>query len=122
MDELDSAVGRALATLKGEVSPETEVRLSEDVAYGSAGLPVRIGRLHSVAEFRARFSELVIRGWPWINVHAVGLLGGNLVIAIELPNRPPSGASRTSVNVSGPTAAVKKRGYVLDDLLQQGAG
>ena len=94
-----------------------DIRVTEKVELGDDALPVRLGRLYTVDEYRPRFTELATRGWPWMNVHAVGLLHGVLVIAIELPGYSPTGAKWTAINISGPNNATKARGYILDGLV-----
>jgi hypothetical protein len=71
---------------------------------------------------RPKCAELTTRGWPWINLHAVGLLRGALILSIELPSYAPTGAKWTSVNMGGPHDAVKGRGYILDRVVGGEAG
>jgi hypothetical protein len=94
-----------------------DVLITEHVDY-DAGLPRRLAELHRPEEYRARFVQLVTSGWAWINLHAVGLLGETLILAVELPGYPPPGLSPTSVNLSGPVLAMRERGYDLRGLIE----
>jgi hypothetical protein len=94
----------------------SDVRLTETLQYGSDGVPSEVGEVFTVEEYRLRFANLCSRGWPWINLHAVGLLGGALLLSIELPAREPNGCAWTSVNMSGACNAVARRHYILDGL------
>ena len=94
-----------------------DVLITEHVDY-DAGLPRRCAELHRPEEYRARFVQLVTSGWSWINLHAVGLLGETLILAVELPSYPPPGVSPTSVNLSGPVLAMSERGYDLRGLIE----
>jgi hypothetical protein len=68
--------------------------------------------------YGARFSELMSTGYSWINFHAAGVLGGRLLASVEVPPGGPTGASRTSVQLSGPFAfAVQRPGWNIDDLV-----
>ena len=97
-----------------------DVRVTEEVDYGDQGLPKRIGSLCSVPDYRARFTDLATRGWSSINLHAVGLLDGVLILHLERPAAPPAGSKRTSVNMSGASKAVADRSYKLDGLVDGG--
>ena len=65
-----------------------------------------------------RFAELMSAGYSWINFHAAGVLGGRLLVSVELPPGGPTGAPRTSVQLSGPFAfAGQRAGWKIDDLV-----
>jgi len=95
-----------------------DVRITEEVEYGDHHLPQRLGSLSSVPDYRARFTDLATRGWSWINLHAVGLLDGVLILHLEPPASPPAGSKWTSINMSGPSKAVAERGYNIDGLVE----
>lgn len=65
--------------------------------------------LRSPAAYADRFEELVTRGYDRVNLHAAGILGGQLVVAVELPRAPGDHPGATSVNLSGPTHTVMHR-------------
>jgi hypothetical protein len=94
-----------------------DVRITEEVEYGDAGLPKRIGILCSVPDYRARFTELATRGWPWLRLQALGLLDDVLILHLERPAGPPVGSKWTSINLSGASKAVAERSYKLDGLV-----
>jgi hypothetical protein len=95
------------------------IRLTEEVTYGPDALPVGVGHLYEVDEYRARFTDLATRGWSWINVGAVGLLAGKLILEVHVPTDPPNGAKWTSINMSGANRATLARGFILDGLVDQ---
>jgi hypothetical protein len=65
-----------------------------------------------------RFSDLMSAGYSWINFHAAGVLGGHLLVSVELPPGGPTGAPRTSVQLSGPFQFASQRpGWKIDDLV-----
>jgi hypothetical protein len=94
-----------------------DIRLTEDVDLGADALPVRLGRLYSVDEYRARFTELATRGWSWMNLNAIGILEGKLILEVHVPRDPPRGAKWTSINMSGPNNATQAKGCILDGLV-----
>jgi hypothetical protein len=67
--------------------------------------------VYSVDEYRPRFSELLARGWPWVNVHAAGLLGDDLLVSIDVPTYDPTESRVTAVNISGPATDVQHNGF-----------
>jgi len=105
--------------LDGGVPMWRDIRLTESLRYGSDQLPCEVGRTFTVDEYRVRFTELCSQGWSWINLEAVGLLQGMLLLHVQPPPRTPEGTSWTSVNMKGPAVALKERGYALDDLVRQ---
>lgn len=103
--------------VEGGVPMWRDVRLTESVRYGQDQLPCGAGQMFTVDEYRARFTELCRRGWSWINLEAVGLLDGMLLLHVEVPPRDPEGSAWTSVNMSGPPFSLKDRKYALDGLI-----
>jgi len=92
------------------------VALTECLDWGPRQI-VRIGSLRDVDTYRARFTDLVTRGWPWVNLHAVGLLRGDLLLLIETPTYEPAGSPWTSVNMSGPSHMVQEHHCRLESLM-----
>jgi hypothetical protein len=88
-----------------------DVMITEQLVYDDRGLPRAVGKLNTVEEYRARFTDLATRGWGWINLQAVGLLGTTLLLSVEVPNYEPAGEYATTVNLSGPTGAVAEHGF-----------
>ncbi|MEP7119746.1 MAG: hypothetical protein ABJE95_02505 [Byssovorax sp.] len=58
--------------------------------------------------FAERFDQLLSLGFPWINLSAVGLLRGALLVTVETPASTRADIEFTSVNASGPPAWVQK--------------
>lgn len=115
--ELDWYLGYMACQLpKWGVAASGSVVLTECLDWGP-GQIVRIGSLHDVNTYRARFRDLVTRGWPWVNLHAEGLLQGHLLLVIETPTNEPGGAPWTSVNISGPIRRVAEHHYRLESLM-----
>jgi hypothetical protein len=109
-----------LHRMLAEVMPMwNDIRLTEEVTYGPDALPVRLGHLYKVEEYRARFTDLATRGWSWINLGAVGLLRGKLILEVHVPTNPPKGAKWTSINMSGANRATQARGFILDGLVDE---
>jgi hypothetical protein len=81
------------------------------------GFPVVAGQtLVSPEAYAARFGTLMKAGYSWINLSFYGCLRGTPLVVVELPARP-SGADSTSVNLSGPMAAVAENGGEIDGLI-----
>ena len=80
----------------------------------------RIARasLVGLEAYESRFRELVTSGCPWINLSAIGLLDGALIISVE--RSPDRHATRTaSVNLSGAATFVRAiPGWDLSDILE----
>ena len=68
-------------------------------------LILRREELHLPDDYEKRFEELTHSGRPWVNVSCCGIEGGKLLVRVEFPE--PTGSSRTSVNLSGPSNAVR---------------
>lgn len=90
------------------------VLITERVEHGEAGRVLAVGPLQRADDFAPRFADLVRSGWPWVNLHALGILDGQLVVSVEVPAAAPTGAHPTSVNMSGFSNHVRQRGYRLD--------
>jgi hypothetical protein len=104
-------------TRQGLTSPSKDVRfieVSRETGVDSKGR-VRISResLHTPVEFEARFQEILAFGPPWMNVSCYGVYEGMMVVGIEIPDlRQRTGSvSGTSINYSGPPAAVLEHGW-----------
>lgn len=74
------------------------------------------GALLDPEEFAPRFKEIVTSGHTWINLHAVGVLHGRLLISLEAVSPQIIEGCATSVNLSGPL--VRRRGWILDELVE----
>jgi hypothetical protein len=71
-----------------------------------------------IVSYAARFADLMSAGYSWINFHAAGVLAGRLLVSVELPPSGPTGAPRTSVQLSGPFEFARSRqGWNLDELV-----
>jgi diguanylate cyclase (GGDEF)-like protein len=101
----------------GDFPPWCEVIITERLDYGADGLPLRAERVFSVGEYRDRFRDLCAQGWPWINLNVVGLWNRRLLLDVTVPDSGPGTCKWTSVNLSGPTTAVRERGYDITPLI-----
>ncbi len=95
----------------------SSVRVTETLRYGADGEPCEVGETFGIEAYRLRFTELCTRGWPWINLHAAGLLDGVLLLSVEVPNREPDGSRWTSINMSGPFTRTRERGGRLSGVI-----
>lgn len=87
----------------GRAPPWRVVRLVESGAIKwSAISTIPRGALHSVADYETRFGALLAMGYSWINLSALGVIDGELLVCVELPRDPTGAFGHTSVNLSGP--------------------
>jgi hypothetical protein len=79
------------------------VRLIEakDVVWGAVSM-IPESATRSMSEYEARFDALLAVGYAWLNLSALGVLAGQLLVCVELPRDPVGAYGRTSVNLSGP--------------------
>jgi hypothetical protein len=75
---------------------------SSEVDYSKPIPCVSAAELMTMEDFQHRFESALHSGYPWVNLTALGVLEGMLVVALERP-RTGTGALQTSVNMSGPT-------------------
>jgi hypothetical protein len=117
----------------GLAPPSRDVRILEvrkNVTYDERGrMRVRRDELREVADYEARFQELLGLNRDWINVSCTGIFNGILIVSIETPHSPrgtsvnasaPAGAvpSRpTSINLSGPSNGVLEMDWSVDRVL-----
>lgn len=65
--------------------------------------------LRTIEQYEERFSELMAKGFAWINLSSFGLLDGTALVTVEFPNyERVGGRAITSVNFSGPLQAVAR--------------
>jgi hypothetical protein len=106
---------------RGHKVPTRRLRIVEiphDAPVDQSGrMLVRRGDLREPLDYEARFDQLLAAGLPWLNVSCYGVLDETLIIAIEKPRPPSKPADRTSVNFSGPNAAVLSHGWNADQVL-----
>ena len=108
---------RKWLVLSGSMPEWSDVLVTETTRINiTEPLSIVVGVLYGLEVYRPRFVELVNRGWRWINLNALGLFSGNLILSVETPSSEPT-ASTTSVNYSGPIKAVAERGFALDDII-----
>lgn len=86
-------------------------------ADGRGRARVHRNDLREVHEYETRFDELMAAGLPWVNLSCYGVLDEALIVAVETPAPPPKPAKRTSVNISGPSAAVLRHGWDAEEML-----
>ena len=90
-----------------------DIYITENISYNGGTKVDDFGELIHFKNYYERFKEITTKGWPWINLSAIGLYDSNLIISIEVPNRKPEGAIATSVNISGPSNVVAGNDYLL---------
>ena len=91
-----------------------EVLVTEFVEFSADPLKIEVGKCDSPDNYKERFQLLLSRGYAWINVSALGLMGETLVLHVEHPNQSQFISAESSVNLSGPCEAVQKNGYNLN--------
>jgi hypothetical protein len=106
MAELDEHLSRLKSLVDGisNMPPWTQVQIAvaSDVSYSGPVPSVRADKLHTLESYRVPFQALLQAGHPWLNLTALGVAAGTLIVAVELPQTIPSFEGRTSVNLSGP--------------------
>lgn len=104
--------------------PTSDIRIIE-IAPGCAidgrgRLRIPKDGLQKVASYEGKFEVLAKSGLPWINVSCFGTCDGLLIVGIEVPTPSARPASRTSINYSGPTAAVVQHAWDAREALEIG--
>jgi hypothetical protein len=98
----------------GQTIPRLEVRILElgaDTATDDRGrLLVRRTDYRSAIDYEDRFDELLALGLPWLNVSFYGEDDGHAIVVVEVPRTRVQRSSTTSINFSGPSAAVLAHG------------
>lgn len=83
----------------------TSVLVSEaPLTAGHATVRVERRFLKAPLEYALEFQVLLARGYPWINLHAAGLLGDELLVEVDHAALGHLGC-RSSVNLAGPENA-----------------
>ena len=98
----------------GEAPTWTGVRFVESSHYGPTDT-IPTSALRTVEAFEPRFEALFQAGYSWINLSALSVLDGALLVSVELPrdtSSVPHGL--TSVNLSGPPLDSKTGARVWD--------
>jgi hypothetical protein len=111
MNRLEQEVAR-LTTAMAHWQPSSSwrtIRFADavDVRYTPHSVQIPQLALCAPEVYADRFEDHLRAGYSWINLNAVGVVDGVLIVLVELPHRP-SGASydRVAVNLSGPSAGV----------------
>jgi hypothetical protein len=87
---------------------------STDVRYGRTD-DIPRSALKTVESYASKFERLLAAGYSWINLSALGVLDGHLLVCVELPREPVGiPAGRTSVNLSGPPLDAQTRACIWD--------
>jgi len=80
----------------------------ESSLYNEGKLQIKKEKLNTLSAFKPIFKSLMAKGFSWVNLSAVGVLNGELIVCVEKPNdsgRVPQG--KTSVNFSGSAIELK---------------
>lgn len=124
MNTLDDTLQALVKFLEdlGQPPPSLQIRIVEIGPNASTDergrLWVERSALQTPEAYEPRFNELMAAGLPWINVSTLGVEGEFLIVGIETARR--GGSSRTSVNYSGPSAAVLQNGWGIESALLLG--
>lgn len=95
-----------------------DVFFSEDLRINPfKKISLKQGEFSTLSEFSVRFSELLEEGHNWLNLSALGVLNGTLIVGVEKPTKN-AGSPTTSVNLSGPPNCVKDNDYNLENFLE----
>ena len=106
--ELEEILRRLASAMAQDAPPWDRFLVVEnaDIHYAvSARTPARIpiACFKTAETYAPRFAEHVGRGFPWINLHAAGILDGALLVIVDLPSYTSNvPRSKVSVNFSGP--------------------
>src|SRR5262249_22252309 len=123
MSQLDDTLAALFEFLDGQglVPPTRNVRIVEigsGARVDSRGcIHVHRAQVRRIPECEARFDELMRSGMPWINVSCYGRHDDYLIVAIELPQSAGRPGMKTSINYSGPIAAVLQNGWSADSMI-----
>jgi hypothetical protein len=110
MRALESHLARLEASLKSLPDPPewtgiwmVEAREIEHLPNRPSFLRIPRPALKEPLEYASRFDDLLLRGYRWINLVGLGILGQVLLVSVEFPDRAgTTPAGQTSVNLSGP--------------------
>jgi hypothetical protein len=116
---LDWYVGYVMRDLRDLGIPEFDaIAVTENATFAPGGESLSLGEVWPLEEYRPRFTDLVTRGWSWVNLHPLGVLAHTLILEVELPGYEPGDAEHTSVNLAGFSGWVSERCYRLDELVE----
>ncbi len=110
MDLFDDRLAELVSWVKSlDSCPEfDEVRLL-DARGVHKGVAARMS-LRTSEDFASRFGDLHARRLPWLNLRAVGLFEGRLIVLLESPADSTSNhEEQTQVTLAGPSDAVRQR-------------
>ena len=112
MNEIEFYIEKLVSRIKEDQScPEwLVIKITEKLKYEDGIPAVRLGQLSNVYDYQARFTELIANGYSWINLTALGVHEGVLVVGVELPSNRV-GCPKPSVNISGFTNLAKNNAY-----------
>ncbi len=119
MDLLDEHFERLKQFLKERGVPEWgDVLFVEDLFIDAGSKQIIMkSRFQNLNDFKTRFQTLFSKGYSWLNLSGLGLIGNTLVVAVEMPNKAYPEAV-TSINLSGPLNCVVQNEYMLDKFLE----
>ncbi len=118
MDLLNEHFERLKQFLKERGFPEWgDVLFVEDLFIDAGSKQIiKKSQFQNFNDYKARFQTLVSKGYSWVNLSGLGLIGNTLVVAVEKPSKAYSEAV-TSINLSGPSNCVVQNEYMLDKFL-----
>jgi len=119
--ELDWYLDKLLESTKSHEDAPVwkDVIVVESFIVGDVAQKISRHNLHTAESFAERFKEIVTRGHSWVNLSAVGVFEGNLLVSLEAVSSSISEGCPTSVNLSGPMNKVRWReGWSLDEFIE----
>ena len=119
MDLLDEHFDRLEQFLKERGVPEWDDVLFIEGLFVDVGSKqvIENSRFQNPNDFKVRFQTLVSKGYSWLNMSGLGLIGNTLVVSVEKPNKIHPG-TETSINFSGPSNRVIQNNYKLDKYIE----
>ena len=102
LEEKIQLLGDWLKTQKNVADWENVLIGDESSLYGDGNLNIEKAKLKTIEEYSSTFEALLTKGFSWLNLSAVGVLDGDLIVCVETPNNSGSvPKEKTSINFSG---------------------
>ena len=102
LEENIQLLGKWLKTQSNAAEWNSVLIGDESNLYDEGKLHINKEKLNTLNEYKPTFESLMNKGFSWLNLSAVGVLNGVLIVCVEKPRKSgtvPLG--KTSVNFSG---------------------
>lgn len=110
MKDLEDNIQQLAGWLKTQstVADWSKVLVGEESdLYKNGKLSINEEKLKTIEQFKPIFESLLKKGYSWLNLNAVGVLNGDLIICVEKPNKSGSiPKEKLSINFSGSAVEV----------------